>query len=186
MEAASSTVFFNKYFKLIEKKLSSVDLFKLIRIADIVTKAHKSGNKIIIVGNGGSASIADHLTIDFVNAAKIRAINFNDPALITCFSNDYGYKNWVSRAIESYANSGDIAILISSSGQSENMLIGARKAKSMDVDVVTLTGFLYDNPLKAMGDINLWVDNKQYNIVEMTHHIWLLAIVDYIIEMNKE
>jgi D-sedoheptulose 7-phosphate isomerase len=66
------------------------------------------------------------------------------------------------------------------------MLVGAKKAKSMNVDVVTLSGFSLDNPLRQLGDINLWVDSKAYNIVEMTHHIWLLAIIDYLIELNKE
>jgi D-sedoheptulose 7-phosphate isomerase len=66
------------------------------------------------------------------------------------------------------------------------MLVGAKKAKSMNVDVVTLSGFSLDNPLRQLGDINLWVDSKAYNIVEMTHHVWLLAIIDYLIELNKE
>jgi D-sedoheptulose 7-phosphate isomerase len=66
------------------------------------------------------------------------------------------------------------------------MLVGAKKAKSMNVDVVTLSGFSSDNPLRQLGDINLWVDSKAYNIVEMTHHVWLLAIIDYLIELNKE
>ena len=54
-------------------------------------------------------------------------------------------------------------------------------AKSMNANVVTLSGFSLDNPLWKLGDINLWVDSKAYNIVEMTHHIWLLALVDYIV-----
>ena len=76
-------------------------------------------------------------------------------------------------------------MLISSSGQSENMIIGANKAKSLGVDVITLTGFSSDNPLRKLGSINFWVDSDKYNIVEMTHHVWLLAIVDYIIENNR-
>jgi len=66
------------------------------------------------------------------------------------------------------------------------MLVGAKKAKSMNVDVVTLSGFSLDNPLRKLGDINLWVNSSAYNIVEMTHHVWLLAIIDYLIELNKE
>ena len=61
------------------------------------------------------------------------------------------------------------------------MLIGADKAKSIGVDIVTLSGFSSNNPLKKLGDVNLWVDSNAYNIIEMTHHVWLLAIVDYII-----
>ncbi len=174
--------YFKNYFSTIKSSLDLIDISKLEQISNLITKVSKSGNKVIIVGNGGSASIASHLTVDFINAAKIKAINFNESSIITCFANDYGYENWVSKALECYADSGDVVILISSSGQSENMLVGAKKAKSMNLNVVTLSGFSLDNPLRQLGDINLWVDSKAYNIVEMTHHIWLLAIVDYIIE----
>ena len=76
---------------------------------------------------------------------------------------------------------GDLAILISSSGSSANVLNAARRAKELKMSVITFSGFDRKNPLHHMGDINFWVDSKAYNIVEMTHHIWLLAIVDYII-----
>ncbi len=178
--------YFSDYFAKIKESLDLIDTSKLENLVSIFLEANNNNNKIMLVGNGGSATIADHLTIDFINAAGIRAVNFNDPALITCFSNDYGYENWVERALDCYANSGDVLVLISSSGQSKNMLVGARKAKSLGLDVITLTGFSSNNPLKELGDINLWVDSNEYNIVEMTHHIWLLAAVDYIIMNNKE
>jgi D-sedoheptulose 7-phosphate isomerase len=178
--------YFSDYFAKIKESLDLIDTSKLENLVSIFLEANNNNNKIMLVGNGGSATIADHLTIDFINAAGIRAVNFNDPALITCFSNDYGYENWVERALDCYANSGDVLVLISSSGQSKNMLVGARKAKSLGLDVITLTGFSSNNPLRGLGDINLWVDSNEYNIVEMTHHIWLLAAVDYIIMNNKE
>lgn len=177
--------FFKNYFSLFNKILANTDSCKLEKLSNLIISANKKKKKVIIVGNGGSASIASHITIDFINAAKIRAVNFNDPSIITCFSNDYGYENWVSKALECYANFGDVLILISSSGQSENMLIAASKAKSMNVDVITLTGFSSDNHLRQLGDINLWVDNNSYNMIEMTHNIWLLSVIDYIIEKNK-
>ncbi len=178
--------YFSDYFAKIKESLDLIDTSKLENLVSIFLEANNNNNKIMLVGNGGSATIADHITIDFINAAGIRAVNFNDPALITCFSNDYGYENWVERALDCYANSGDVLVLISSSGQSKNMLVGARKAKSLGLDVITLTGFSSNNPLRGLGDINLWVDSNEYNIVEMTHHIWLLAAVDYIIMNNKE
>jgi D-sedoheptulose 7-phosphate isomerase len=176
--------YFNRYFKNIKTNLDSVDIAQLEKVASLISETNKTGNKVIIVGNGGSASIASHLTVDLINAANIKSINFNESSIITCFANDYGYENWVSKALECYADIGDLIFLISSSGQSENMLIAANKAKSMGVGVITLTGFFSDNPLKKEGAINLWVDSDKYNIVEMTHHIWLLSIVDYIIENN--
>ena len=179
-------VYFKEYFNRIKLSLDSVDNSDLEAVVNLINKVVKNNKKIITVGNGGSASIASHLVVDFINAAKIKAISFNESSIITCFSNDYGYENWVSKALDCYAESGDLIILISSSGQSENMLVAAKKAETMGADVVTLSGFSSENPLRKLGDINLWVDSDQYNIVEMTHHVWLLAVIDYIINNNKE
>ena len=174
--------YFKNYFSTIKNNLDAIDVYKLEKIINLITRVSKSKGKVIIVGNGGSASIASHLTVDLINAAKIKAMSFNDSSIITCFSNDYGYENWVDRALESYAEDGDLAVLISSSGQSKNMINGAKRAKNMGLNVITLTGFLPNNPLRKLGDVNLWVDSKAYNIVEMTHSVLLLSVVDYIIE----
>ena len=151
----------------------------------MVWAAHKAGKKVIVVGNGGSAAMASHVAVDFTKAAGIRAVNFNEADLITCFANDYGYEHWVEKSLEAYADKGDLAILISSSGKSQNILNAAEKANEMGMSVITISGFLTDNPLRKLGDLNLWVDSTEYNIVEMTHHVWLVAIIDYLIETKK-
>ena len=87
--------------------------------------------------------------------------------------------------MEAYADSGDLAILISSSGKSQNILNAAKKAKEMGLSVITVSGFLSENPLRKLGDLNLWINSTEYNIVEMTHHVWLVAIIDYLIETKK-
>ena len=157
----------------------------MIAAKTLLLKTQENGNKAIVVGNGGSAAMASHVSVDLTKQAGIRTMNFNEADLITCFANDYGYENWISKALDCYADPGDVLILISSSGQSKNMLVGVNKAQSLDIDIVTLTGFSNDNPLKKLGDINLWVDSNKYNIVEMTHNIWLLSAVDYFIMNNK-
>ena len=177
-----SKTYFSKYFSTVNLKSLSVDIDQLKQIANLMIKVGTTNNKVIICGNGGSASIANHLTIDLINAANITAVNFNDPVLITCFSNDYGYENWAEKAIEFYADKDDLLILISSSGQSKNIINSAIKGKQMNIPVITLSGFMHDNPLRGLGDINLWVDSTDYNIVETTHQVWLLSIVDYLIE----
>ena len=55
----------------------------------------------------------------------------------------------------------------------------------MGLSVITVSGFLTDNPLQELGELNLWVDSTEYNIVKMTHHVWLVAIIDYLIESNR-
>ncbi len=153
----------------------------LSEVKSIFINASKNGKKIIFAGNGGSAAIASHCSVDLTKNAGIRSINFNEADLITCFANDFGYENWVSKSIEYYADNGDVIVLISSSGNSMNMVQASIVAKKMKMKTITFTGFDKDNKLKKQGDINFWVDSRSYNIIEMTHHIWLLALVDLII-----
>ena len=178
----NTSYYFSQYFEAIEQSLKSIKSEQLEQAASMVWAAYQSGKKIIVVGNGGSAAMASHVAVDLTKAAGIRAINFNEADLITCFANDYGYEHWVEKALEAYADPGDLAILISSSGKSHNILNAAEKANEMGLFVITVSGFLTDNPLRKLGDLNLWVDSTEYNIVEMTHHVWLVAIIDYLIE----
>lgn len=173
--------FFENFNQLISKAINSVDNDLLVKSAELFKNVKNTGKKIIVVGNGGSAAMASHVAVDLTKAAGCRAITFNEADLLTCFANDYGYENWVEKALNFYADKGDVVVLISSSGTSKNIVNGANWAKQNGLSVVTLSGFNSDNPLKKIGDINLWVDSKGYNIIEMAHHIWLVAIVDYIV-----
>ena len=178
--------YFSNYFAHLHHRLQTANTEDLIQAAQLALTANQQKRKIICVGNGGSAAMASHVTVDFTKAAGMRAVNFNEADLLTCFANDYGYENWVAKALEFYADEGDLVILISSSGQSLNMLNGAKQAKEMKLPIVTLSGFRSDNPLRSKGDVNLWVDSTAYNIVEMTHHVWLLSMIDYLIEQHRE
>ena len=173
--------FFKNYFSLIENKILSTSFDDLKHSSRLIKDANNKGHKVIILGNGGSAAIASHVSVDLTKAANIRAMNFNEASLLTCFSNDYGYEHWAEKAIEFYADKGDLVILISSSGQSENIINAALKAKEMDLSLITLSGFISSNPLRSLGDINLWVDSNHFNTIETVHQTWLLSIVDYLI-----
>ena len=172
----------SEYFERYRQSLFGSDVrLQLIELKDLIQAAQGAGRKVIIAGNGGSAAIAGHCAVDFTKNAGIRCINFNEVDLITCFANDYGYERWLEKALEFYADRGDMVILISSSGKSANMINAARYARSAGLVLVTLTGFSQDNPVKKLGDLNIWVDSRAYNVVEMTHQIWLLAVCDLII-----
>ena len=175
-------MYFNNYIDQMFLKTKKIDNKQLLDFVECVNKVKSSNKKVIIVGNGGSAAMASHVSVDFTKAAKVRSINFNESDLITCFGNDYGYENWVKEALKAYADSGDLIILISSSGKSPNIVNAALYCNEIGLDLITLSGFDNNNPLKSLGKINLWADSDSYNIVEMAHHIWLLAIVDYIID----
>lgn len=181
-----SSDYFSEYFNDISVSLHSVDPSLLEEAANIISECSRSGRKLIVVGNGGSAAMASHVAVDFTKAASIRAITFNEADLITCFANDYGYEQWVVEALNSYADPGDVAILISSSGTSKNIVNGAVQAKKLGLKALTLSGFSKNNDLIDKGDVNFWIDSSSYNIVEMTHHVWLVAIIDYLIEISKK
>ena len=76
-------------------------------------------------------------------------------------------------------------MLISSSGASPNVVTAARRARERGLTVVTLSGFDSANPLRALGDLNLWVNSRSYNIVETTHQSWLLAGLDHILSKGE-
>ena len=153
----------------------------MIEMKKLLLQIHDEGKKVLIAGNGGSAAMASHVSVDLTKQAGIRTVNFNEADLITCFANDYGYENWVAKAIEFYGNEGDVAILISSSGKSPNMINAAVHAKKMKISVITLTGFEKDNPLRELGQIKFWVDSRAYNVIENIHQIWLLMVCDLIL-----
>jgi|TARA_B110000438_G_C15709827_1_gene604789 D-sedoheptulose 7-phosphate isomerase len=154
---------------------------KLIQVRDIFLKTSKRKGKILIFGNGGSAAIASHVSVDLTKNAKIRTVNFNESDLITCFSNDYGYARWVEKSVDFYADSKDTLVLISSSGKSQNMINACKAAKRKKIKVISLTGHTKNNPLSKTADLSLWINSKAYNFVENTHQIWLLTVCDLII-----
>ena len=142
----------------------------------------KKRKKILIFGNGGSASIASHFSVDLIKNTKIRCINYNEADLITCFSNDFGYERWVEMTIKYFGDKGDILIVISSSGKSKNMINACNAAKNKKMSkIITFTGHDKNNPLSKLGNVNFWIDSKAYNFVENIHQVWLLTICDLII-----
>ena len=170
--------YFDELINVLNQKKSSLDFDKVIKM---FLKVKKSGKKVMIFGNGGSASIASHFSSDLTNISKIKCMNFNEANLITCFANDFGFENWIKRTVEHFYEKGDLLILISSSGESLNMIKASNFAIKNKLNLITLTGFNKNNSLRKKGKVNFWVDSKKYNIVENTHQIILLSLVDYFI-----
>ena len=172
--------YLNDFSALVKSDEDIVD--QLVEITQLLKDVQAEGKKIIIFGNGGSAAIASHFSVDLTKNAGLRCVNYNETDLITCFANDYGFERWVEKAVDFYGDEGDLLIVISSSGSSENMLNGIKAARNGKFKAaVTFSGFEEDNPLRQLGDINLWINSRAYNFVENIHQVWLLAIVDLII-----
>ncbi len=173
--------FYQKIYNEINDSLNQTDYESLNKISKIFKETKNKNKKVIIFGNGGSAAIASHVSVDLTKNAKIRSINFNEADLLTCFANDYGYEKVFAKSLEFYADTGDIVVIISSSGESKNIINAAEFCKENNFLLCTFTGFSKMNTLKKIGDINMWVDSNAYNVVENIHQIWLLSIVDNII-----
>lgn len=140
---------------------------------------------IIILGNGGSSSIASHISQDYTKILKKRSFTMSDASRLTCYTNDYGYNKAYVKFLEEFIdnNKKTLLILISSSGNSENIIECANWAKDQDqISIITLTGFDTNNRLKNMNipnrKINYWLDSNSYGIVECVHMIFLHSIME--------
>ena len=144
----------------------------------VAHETHDSGNKIMFIGNGGSAGIASHLAIDFSKNGGLRSLSFNDPSALTCLANDLGYENVFAKQIEMHARPGDLLMAISSSGRSPNILSAVAAARMRDCRVVTYSGFTEDNDLRCLGDVNFYVHATEYGFVEISHLALCHAVLD--------
>ncbi len=172
--------YFESYLKNLKNKISDLDIKSLEKLGSKINSVKKNDKKILIFGNGGSCSIASHVAVDFAKNLNIKSTAYTDQALLTCFSNDYKFENYIKKIIETYASKGDLIILISSSGKSKNMINALKYAKLKKLFVATFTGFSKKNYLNKNGNIKFWIESKNYNIIENTHQIWLLTLCDYL------
>ena len=153
-------------------------------VGKLMTSRVDSDRKIMFIGNGASASISSHMAADFLRNGGMQALAFNDSALLTCISNDYGYEHVFEKPIEIFARKEDIIFAISSSGESENIVRGVNTARLKECSVITLSGFKDDNRLCTMGDINFYVSSGKYGLVEVIHHSICHCILDTIVNYN--
>ncbi len=173
-------------FQVTDNTGSSLDFFSGIqKVGELIVNQTDAGKKLMFIGNGASASIASHMSTDYWKNGGMRAIAFNDSSLLTCVSNDYGYKHVFEKPIEMFADEGDILMAISSSGKSENILRGVQAARSKACPTITFSGFKADNPLRALGDFNFYVPSGGYGPVEILHLSICHCIVDCIVEMRS-
>lgn len=176
--------YFKDYNKSIFNLLENIDHLLINKSVKLIKDVKKSNKTIYIMGNGGSSSIASHVSVDFSKIAKIPSLTFSDSNLITCFSNDFGYENWLSKAINIFCDKKDLIILISSSGKSKNIINAAKYCLKNKINFITLTGFEKNNPLSLLSNINFFINSKNYNYIEMSHHIILLSLVDIFTKKN--
>lgn len=150
----------------------------ILEAVKVLSWQSKKGNKVMLAGNGGSASIASHIATDFLKNLRIPALAFNDASQLTCLSNDLGYAEVFSTPIRLLANKGDILFAISSSGKSKNILNAASQARKTGCFIIGLSGFSASNLLRKMGNLNFYAPSFSYGDVEIAHLAICHAIVD--------
>jgi len=145
---------------------------------DMLLRAREHSRGVYVVGNGGSASVASHMVTDLLNVMRMRDYAVHEASLMTCMSNDYGYENAYARILSGVAREGDLLIAISSSGRSENIRNAVQQMQASGGETITLSGFDQANPLRALGDLNIWLDSNDYGFVEVGHQFILHNMID--------
>lgn len=169
------------YKTKVQSLLKNTDIKKINKLCKIIKDTSERKNNIFVFGNGGSASTANHFANDMTKNAKIKTLSYSNDNLITCYSNDYGFENWIKKVLEHYAKPGDLTIFISASGNSENVVRGAKFCKLKKIQSYSLTGLKKNNKLNTISDNFFWINSSSYNQVEIIHHMILLISVDVLI-----
>jgi D-sedoheptulose 7-phosphate isomerase len=147
------------------------------RWVQITRDGQVRGQHMYLAGNGASAMIASHFAADACKNGGLSAMTFNDPALLTATANDVSFGEVFALPLRRLGRAGDLFITISSSGNSPNILRALETARSMSLQIVTLSGMCSDNRARALGDLNFYVPSRRYGWVECAHqlilHYWL-------------
>lgn len=176
----------NDYYNEFISNLQPFGLFEeleLLKSRIINTKLR--GGKIVLIGNGASASIASHAALDLSKQAGIRSLTFNDATLITALVNDISRENWLIKACDIYIDGNDLVIFISVSGESPNLVNAAKSLSSKKIEIVSFTGKKNKNSLMSLSDQSFKVNSNSYNIVESIHMIWITSVIDLIIGKSE-
>lgn len=147
---------------------------KIEQAAKLLINAIKSGNKIFFFGNGGSAADAQHLAAELIGRylkerKPIPAIALTtDTSILTSLGNDYGFDSIFARQIEGLAKLGDIALGISTSGNSKNVLVGLEKAKKLGCKTIALLG-CDGGKIAKTADISITIPSKNTPRIQESH-----------------
>jgi len=143
-------------------------------------KAFSSYVRIIILGNGGSNSVASHISQDYMKFCGKKVSILSDPSMLTMLTNDFGYDSAYQKFLEYYVEKDTLVIIIFSGGESKNMLNAQKWCDENEVPYGVLTGFKPNNSLRIKSSKALWnyyIDSIEYGVVECIHQIFLHGVV---------
>jgi D-sedoheptulose 7-phosphate isomerase len=146
-------------------------------VAELLIDTYARGAKLLVFGNGGSATDAAHLAAELVGRCNrdrqaLPAINLTDnAAAVTAIANDYGYDQVFARQVRAFAKPGDVAMGLTTSGRSPNVLLGLEAARELGATTVALCG-AYDDLLIGRSDHCLAVPSASTGRIQETHLLW--------------
>lgn len=174
------------YLELYRAGLLSVSESTLDAAVALIEETARQKGRILVAGNGGSAAIANHLTCDFTKGTHheqhptlVTESLAANPSLLTALANDFSFEQSFSLQVKMMAKKGDVLILISSSGNSPNILRACEEAKGLGAKVIGMTGFK-GGKLKEMADISLHVAVENYGVVEDCHQSLMHIMAQHI------
>lgn len=166
--------FFDECIAAIEDLKQDVEYVKFL-------DTYSFHEKIIIIGNGGSNAAAAHIAQDFTKRGGKKALTFSDPSMLTCFMNDYGVDEAYRKYLEAFADEETFVILISSSGNSQNILNCVKYCSQENIPYGVLTAFKLGNPVRTRAHdakFNYYIDTESYGVAECIHQIFLHGAVE--------
>jgi phosphoheptose isomerase len=180
--------FLEHYMKLLTNSIMETDMKNLNQAALQILKTIKKDATIYVCGNGGSAAISNHYVVDFLKFfrektdynPKILSLS-NNIETITAVSNDIDYKYIFSYQAENLCNKNDLIIIISSSGNSKNIIELVKFAKKRKITTIGFSGF-NGGYLKKNSDISIHIEAQNYGISEDAHHILMHVQLQYLIK----
>tara|TARA_B100001540_G_scaffold115766_1_gene103732 strand:- start:206 stop:787 length:582 start_codon:yes stop_codon:yes gene_type:complete len=179
--------FFNNYVKKLFEALNTISIKNLDKASDEIRKTIKKNGTIYVCGNGGSAAIANHYVVDFLkffrekSNLKPKIISFsNSIETISAISNDIDYKFIFKYQAETYCKKNDLIIIISSSGNSKNIIEIVKYAKNNKIKTIGFSGFK-GGYLKRNSNISVHVNSQNYGMSEDSHHILMHLTLQYLI-----
>ncbi len=167
--------FANEYKRRLLAALDTVDLDRVESLIDVFRRAREEDRQIFVFGNGGSAATANHFACDIVKGAsygrekRFRILSLSEQVpTMTAYSNDVGYESVFVEPLRNFARPGDVAIAISGSGNSENVIRAIRYARSIGCYTVGLSG-ITGGRLSPGVDLSIHVADDHMGRVEDAH-----------------
>jgi len=158
----------------VKEQLLHNNIGEIIEIAEIVIDSLKKNGKLILFGNGGSASDSQHIAAELIgrfkkdrNALAAIALTTNT-SILTSLANDYGYDIIFAKQIEALGQKNDVVMAISTSGKAKNVIAGVKQAKKMGLKAIALTGG-DGGEIAKLADVTLLVPSSVTARIQEAH-----------------